>query len=127
MKLLYLLTGITRQGHLQSVKRLEEELAKEPFLIGLIVEIREMHPGMGLRTIYEQFSPEGIGRDSFIALGLRNGFRLRAVQNPQITTRIIKNRRYPNLLEGKRFTGVNQLWTSDIFIFLYKVAIIMAY
>lgn len=117
MKLLYLLTGITRQGHLQSVKRLEEELAKEPFLIGLIVEIREMHPGMGLRTIYEQFSPEGIGRDSFIALGLRNGFRLRAVQNPQITTRIIKNRRYPNLLEGKRFTGVNQLWTSDIFYF----------
>ena len=76
-----------------------------------------MHPGMGLRTIYEQFSPEGIGRDSFIALGLRNGFRLRAVQNPQITTRIIKNRRYPNLLEGKRFTGVNQLWTSDIFYF----------
>lgn len=117
MKLLYLLAGITRQGHLQLVRHLEEEMAKEPFYLGLIVEIREMHPGMGLRTIYEQFKPEGIGRDSFIALGLRNGFRLRAPQNPQITTRIIKNRRYPNLLEGKRFTGVNQLWTSDIFYF----------
>ncbi len=117
MKLLYLLAGITRQGHLQLVRHLEEEVSKEPFFLGLIVEIREMHPGMGLRTIYEQFEPEGIGRDSFIALGLRNGFRLRAPQNPQITTRIIKNRRYPNLLEGKRFTDVNQLWTSDIFYF----------
>jgi transposase InsO family protein len=117
MRLLYLLAGITRQGHLQLVKHQEEEMAKEPFFLGLIVEIREMHPGMGLRTIYEQFEPEGIGRDSFIALGLRNGFRLRAPQNPQITTRIIKNRRYANLLEGKRFTGVNQLWTSDIFYF----------
>jgi putative transposase len=117
MKALYLLVGITKQGHVQAVQYLEEIVAKEPFFVGLIVEIREMHPGMGLRTMYEQFSPPGIGRDSFVALGIREGFRLRASENPQITTRIIKNRRYPNLLEGKWFTDVNQVWSSDIFYF----------
>ncbi len=114
---LYLLTGITKQGLLQALRRLEEEWAKEPLYIGLIAEVREIHPGMGLRTIYEQFEPVDIGRDAFIALGIREGFRLRAPENPQITTRAIKNRRYPNLLEGKRFTDVNQLWSSDLFYF----------
>jgi putative transposase len=114
---LYLLSGVTKQGHLQALRRLEEEWAKEPIYIGLIAEVREIHPGMGLRAMYEQFEPEGIGRDAFIALGIREGFRLRAPENPQITTRSIKNRRYSNLLEGKRFTDVNQLWSSDLFYF----------
>ncbi len=117
MSALYLLVGISRQGHLQSVRHWEEEMAKEPFFVGLIAELREIHPGMGLRTMHEQFSPAGIGRDAFIALGIRAGFRLRAAENPQITTRSIKNRRYPNLLEGRWFTGVNQLWSSDLFYF----------
>lgn len=117
MSALYLLVGISRQGHLQSVRHWEEELAKEPFFVGLIAEVREMHPGMGLRTMYEQFSPPGIGRDAFIALGIGAGFRLRAAENPQITTRSIRSRRYPNLLEGRWFTGVNQLWSSDLFYF----------
>lgn len=117
MSRLYLLAGISRQGHLQALRHLEEEMAKEPFYIGLIADIRDLHPGMGLRTMYEQFLPEGIGRDAFVALGIRCGFRLRAIESPQITTRSIKNRRYPNLLEGKWFTNVNQLWTSDIFYF----------
>jgi putative transposase len=107
---LYLLVGISRQGHLQSVRHMEEAMAKEPFFIGFIAEIREIHPGMGLRTMYEQFMPSGIGRDAFIALGIREGYRLRVAENPQITTRSIKNRRYANLLEGQRFT-------SDLFYF----------
>lgn len=113
----YLIAGISRQGHHQAVQQLATEVAKEPAYVGLMYEIRDMHPGMGLRTMYEQFQPEGIGRDAFIALGIREGFRLRAFENPQLTTRIIKNRRFPNLLGGKRFTNVNQLWSSDIFYF----------
>jgi putative transposase len=117
MKALYLLAGISRQGHYQALQHQTEQEAKEPFYLGLIEEVREMHPGMGLRTMYEQFGPEGIGRDAFIALGLWAGYRLRAPENPQITTRTIKNRRYPNLLADKCLTGVNQLWSSDIFYF----------
>ena len=72
---------------------------------------------MGLRSIYETYQPEGIGRDAFIALGLRNGFRLRAVHKTVRTTFSVKSNRYRNLLEGKRFTDVNQIWTSDITYF----------
>lgn len=117
MNELYLSQDISKQGHWGAVKRAQDLRAKEPCYIGFIMEIREMHPGMGLRTIYEQFKPEGIGRDAFIELGLREGFRLKAMENPQRTTKSIKNKRYINLLEGKRFTDVNQVYVSDIFYF----------
>jgi putative transposase len=117
MSRLYLIAGISKQGHHKALRQTAAEEAKEPLYEGLICEIRTMHPGMGLRTMYEQFQPEGIGRDAFIALGLHHGHRLRVNKNPQITTRSIKNRNYPNLLTDKWFTNVNQLWTSDIFYF----------
>jgi len=72
---------------------------------------------MGLRIIYERFAPEGIGRDAFIALGLRNGFRIRSVHKTVRTTFSVKSNRYRNLLQDKRFTNVNQIWTSDITYF----------
>jgi len=72
---------------------------------------------MGLRTIYETYQIEGIGRDAFISLGLRNGFRLRAVHKTVRTTFSVKSNRYRNLLEGKVFTDVNQVWSSDITYF----------
>ncbi len=117
MNTLYLLSGISKQGHWEAVRRAVAERAKEPCYVGLMLQIREMHPGMGLRAMYEQFQPEGIGRDAFICLGLREGFRLRVLSNPHRTTWSVKSNRYTNLLEGKRFTSVNQLWSSDIFYF----------
>ena len=75
--------------------------------IGFIVEFRVMHPGMGLRSMYETYEPAGIGRDAFIALGLRNGFRIRAVHKTVRTTYSVKSNRYSNLLENKRFTAVS--------------------
>lgn len=64
--------------------------------------------------MYNQFEPEGIGRDAFIALGLQAGFRLKAITNPRRTTFSVKSNRFVNLLKNKQFTGVNQIWTSDI-------------
>lgn len=72
---------------------------------------------MGLRSIHEAYQPEGIGRDAFIALGLRKGFRLRSVHKTVRTTFSVKSNRYRNLLHDKRFTDVNQIWTSDITYF----------
>lgn len=117
MKDLYQICGISKQAHAQSLERATKVQSKVPFYIGLMYDIRDLHPGMGLRTMYEQFQPEGIGRDSFIALGLQEGLRLRAIKNPIKTTQSVKSSRYPNLLVGKRFTGVNQVWASDIFYF----------
>jgi len=117
MKEVYQLCGVSKQAHNQALKRLAQIVDKTAYYIGFIYKIRECHPGMGLRMMYEQFNPEGIGRDQFIALGLSAGLRLRKIRNAIKTTRSVKNNRYSNLLVGKRFTDVNQIWVSDIFYF----------
>lgn len=119
MQDIYLLNGVSKQGHHQALQRESAWQTKTVFYIALMHEIREVHPAMGLRTMYEMSLPEGIGRDAFIFLGLQAGFRLQFVPNPIRTTFSIPSRRYPNLLEGREFTGVNQLWTSDITYFFY--------
>jgi transposase InsO family protein len=93
-------------------------------------QTREIHPGMGLRTMYDMLQPDGIGRDAFIVLGLQEGFRLKAMEKKTRTTWSIKSHRYGNLLGGRRFTDVNQLWSSDItYVFcldkFYYVVLIM--
>jgi len=117
MKDVYLYCGISKQAHSQALQRQIQLETKEQLYIGFIDEVREFHPGMGLRLMYEQFNPEGIGRDAFIALGLINGFRLRKYINPIKTTRAVKSSRYPNLLVNIWVTDVNQVWVSDIFYF----------
>jgi putative transposase len=114
MKAVYLLCNLSKQAHHQGMERLISQQEKENIYIGLMMETRDIHPGMGLRTMYEMLEPEGIGRDHFIALGLREGFRLKALKNFVRTTYSIKSNRYRNLLLEKQFTDVNQLWSSDI-------------
>lgn len=113
MKAVYLLCNLSKQAHHQAMMRLVSQQEKKNSYIGLMMETREIHPGMGLRTMFEMLEPEGIGRDHFIALGLQEGFRLKAVKNFVRTTYSARSR-YRNLLEGKQFTDVNQLWSSDI-------------
>lgn len=114
---LYGICGISRQAHAKAVKR-ELALSRRDYLyVNFMHEVREHHPGMGLRKMYEQFNPEAIGRDSFVALGLHAGLRLRSYSNPVRTTYSIKSNRYTNLLADRWFTGVNQIWSSDIFYF----------
>lgn len=96
------------------MQRIKNEIEKEVVYIRLMEQTREIHPGMGLRTMYVMLKPEGIGRDGFIVLGLREGFRLKAVQKQVRTTYSTKSKRYTNLLVEKKFTDVNQLWSSDI-------------
>jgi transposase InsO family protein len=114
MKQLYALAHLSKQGHHQAVQRLHSQAQKEVVYVRLMEEVRSIHPGMGLRTMYDMVQPDGIGRDAFIALGLREGFRLQAVEKHPRTTRSVKTSRYTNLLDGRRFTAVNQLWSSDI-------------
>lgn len=114
MKEIYLLCDLTKQAHHQAMERLVHQEEKAKTYVGLMLETREIHPGMGLRTMYEMHQPEGIGRDQFIALGLQEGFRLKAVEKFVRTTYSVKSNRYRNLLVEKQFTDVNQVWSSDI-------------
>ena len=117
MKEIYAQFGISKQAHAKAIKRQKQIADNELLYIGFILDVRRIHPGMGLRLIYEQFNPQGIGRDGFISLGLRNGFRLKAFINPVITTRSVKYCPYSNLIVDIKLTNVNQLWVSDIFYF----------
>jgi putative transposase len=120
MQDIYLLNGVSKQGHHQTLQRERAWQEKTVFYIALMHEIREVHPAMGLRTMYEMSQPAGIGRDGFIFLGLQAGFRLQIAPNPIRTTFSVPSRRYPNLLKEREFTDVNQIWTSDITYFFFQ-------
>ena len=94
-----------------------EEQQKSVLYIGMMVQTREIHPGMGLRTMYDMLQPGGIGGDGFVALGLAEGFRLKNVEKQTRTTYSVKSNRYWNLLGDVEFTGINQVWSSDITYF----------
>jgi putative transposase len=123
MREIYLLCDISRQAHHKAMLRLKNIYEKEIIYIRLMEQTREIHPGMGIRKIYDLVKPEDIGRDAFIALGLREGYRLVSIEKKVRTTYSVKSNRYKNLLIGKRFTDINQIWSSDItyFQFLEKV------
>lgn len=109
-----MLCNVSKQAHHQAVQRIKRQAEYEDIYVRLMEQTREIHPGMGLRTMYDMLQPDGIGRDAFIALGLQQGFRLKAVEKQTRTTFSIKSHRYGNLLAEKKFTDVNQLWSSDI-------------
>lgn len=130
MEAIYQLCNTTRQSHHKSKIKQINELNKAPLYLRNMDEIRNIHPGMGVRAMYELLMPEGIGRDSFISLGLSNGFRLKSIEKYTRTTYSTKSNRYKNLLGNIVFTSINQIWTSDITYFavgekFYYIVLIM--
>lgn len=117
MNEVFALCGISRQAHHKALQRHLHEQQKAELYVRSMQQVREIHPGMGLRTIYEMLQPAGIGRDGFIALGLQEGFRLKSIEKHTRTTYSTKSRRYGNLLHDMKFDGINQLWSSDITYF----------
>jgi hypothetical protein len=105
--------GISRQAHHQALQRHLQEEQKAVLYVRLMEQVREIHPGMGLKTMYDMAQPEGIGRDAFIALGLQEGFRLKTIEKQTRTTYSVKSHRYNNLLGDVEFSGINQLWSSE--------------
>lgn len=99
---------------------MEQEKQKAILYINLIHEVRVMHPAMGLRTIHEHMKLDGIGRDAFIKLGAAFGLIVNPQPSGPKTTIAHPSANYPNLLEGVKFTDVNQIWSSDITYFRIK-------
>ena len=114
MNEVFVLCAISRQAHHKALQRQLHEQQKAELYVRAMEQIREIHPGMGLRTMYEMLQPEGIGRDAFVALGLEEGFRLKTIEKQTRTTYSTKSRRYGNLLGDVELNGINQVWSSDI-------------
>ena len=115
MNSLYALLGISKQAHFKARSRLYAKEVVESQVITSAQRLRETHPGMGCRSMYDVIGEQhSIGRDGFEAILLSNGFRVRFPRNYVKTTRSVKSNYFDNLIRGLQLNGVNQLWQSDI-------------
>lgn len=116
MTALFQMVGISKQAFWKYQNRKEVTLLKVKASIAIIRQIRKRHKRMGCRSIYfASPTPPPVGRDAFIEIGMANGFRLKRRRNKKKTTWSQRVEIFPNLIEGMKVTGINQVWQSDIF------------
>ena len=114
MNQVYRYTGYSKQAFHQKLDRKLKEHGQLLMLLPLITELRKEHPGLAARQLYLILQPENIGRDKFESFCFEHGFKLdrpRAYKRTTDSTGVI---RFPNLIAGIEFTGMNQAWSSDI-------------
>lgn len=114
MNLIYRYLGYTRQSFHQKMNRELIEQEEHLLLLPLITELRYDHPGMGARELYLILRPQKIGRDKFEQLCFDHGFKLERFRAFKKTTNSSGVIRFPNLILGIEFRGINQAWVSDI-------------
>jgi len=114
MNQIYRAIGTTKQNIHQRLERqlvLEEE---QTLLLPLMHQIREDHPAMGAKMLYEKLKPATMGRDRFIEFYSACGFTRLRPRNYRRTTDSGGVIRFPNRLAGRELNGVNQAFVSDI-------------
>ena len=112
MKDLYGIAGVSKQAHHRYMNRQLCKSDKTAFYIGLVEAARSMHPVIGLEKIYHLYKPLPIGRDGFINIATLAGYALdKPIKISWKGPRVIP---YQNLLSGKCFTDINQVWATDI-------------
>lgn len=104
----------SKQAFHQKMDRLLLEQEHHAMLLPIIRELRLEHPGIAARQLYVILKPEQIGRDKFEQLCFENGLKLPKLKAYYRTTNSSGVIRFPNLVAGKEFTGINQAWGSDI-------------
>lgn len=115
------LLGFSRQGYYQYWQRQAQVLNDEDQILELIKQIREDHPRMGGRKLYELLKAEmdqreiKIGRDAFFDLLSTHKLLIRRRRRRVVTTfSRHRFRKYPNLVKDLVIERPNQVWVSDI-------------
>lgn len=111
---LYKAVGISKQSFHQHLNREMSYMEEASQLKVLIVQIRGDHPSMSSRQMYRLLAPPHMGRDKFEAFCFANGFKVRVKKAYHRTTNSWGVTRFNNLLVDYKFTGINQVWVSDI-------------
>lgn len=114
MKDLYSAYGMSKQNFHQRLDKLNHRSDEEGQLLYLVQQVRKDHPRMSARTMYKMICPQTLGRDKFERLCLDNGFRVKRQKNYRVTTNSNGVVRFPNLIQDKEVTAVNQVFVSDI-------------
>jgi transposase InsO family protein len=114
MNVLYKAVGVSKQSFHQHLGREMDFMEEANQLLVLIIQIRADHPRMSARQMYRLLSPVHMGRDRFETFCFTNGFKVSVKRAYHRTTNSWGVTRFTNLLIGYEFTGVNQVWVSDI-------------
>jgi putative transposase len=115
MSQLYELLGTSRQAQQKQRDAAGRRHDSAEQALRLIRAQRQEHPRIGLRKLYEAHGHQlRLGRDAFIAVGVLNGLAIAPAVNRRRTTFGSGQRRYPNLLVGRKLNDVNQVWVSDL-------------
>ena len=118
MKDLYSMLGMSRQNISQKLSRVQRKAMVADTAVELATQIRKDHPVMGSRKMYwKSLYQLPIGRDRCEELLLSRGFRVQFPRNFKRTTYSIGKLYHPNLIEGLKVDGINQVWQSDITYF----------
>lgn len=112
--------GYSRQAYYQPLSTSKH--VSEDTLVKLRAQAdneRKKCPTRGCRKIYE-YSPDPLpfGRDKFIKLLMKMGYRVRFPKRFGKATQS-GMRMFPNLLVEKSVTGINQVWQADMAHYLY--------
>ena len=108
--------GITKQAVYQYKQRAELFDISLSDLIIQVDELRKEHPGCGVEKMYKTLKPDFLGRDKFIEIFMKIGYRVKNLKN-YVRTTIPTHLKYPNLIEGMLVNKPNQVWQSDITYF----------
>jgi transposase InsO family protein len=114
MNVLYKAIGISKQSFHQHLNREMSYMEEASQLLMLIIQIRADHPRMSSRQMYRLLDPTHMGRDRFETFCFANGFKVSVKRAYHRTTNSWGVTRFNNLVTGYEFTGVNQVWVSDI-------------
>ena len=114
MNEVYKYTGYSKQAFHQKMNRKLREHEQNMLLLPIIAELRQEHPGVAARQLYLILQPENMGRDRFESLCFEHGFKLKRPRAYKRTTDSTGVIRFPNLILGIEFSGLNQAWVSDI-------------
>ena len=112
MNAIYREVGISKQAVAQYERRQLVFHSQLTQLMAEADELREEHPGCGVKKMYETLSPDFMGRDRFIEVMMELGYRVRRKKNYRKTTSSTA-KYYPNLIKGMKVNGPCQLWQSD--------------
>ncbi|MFK7935987.1 MAG: transposase [Saprospiraceae bacterium] len=110
---MYRAVKISKQAVAQQQRR---QVVFDEQLAHLIVEVdilRADHPGCGIEKMYYTLHPNFIGRDRFIDIFMKLGYRVNKPKN-FIKTTFSVYCKYKNLIDGLLVTQINQVVQSDI-------------
>jgi putative transposase len=122
--------GMSKQAfHQHKIQNQTVDLIRN-WVINQILNKRRFHPVMGLKKICASLKDSVVGRDKFIAIGMKANLNISLPRSYTRTTFSTKSNKYQNLLVDKLLDNINQLWVTDITYFrlgevFYYICLIM--